>query len=72
MNASRLSPAQWRNLSRLDKKILHCFRIMEMYHIEFSPERVKMRKDVKKADQDRRHQKLLGKMPGLGRTPRRR
>ena len=65
MKASRLSPAQWCRLSRLDKKILHYFRIIEVYYIEFSPERVKMRAQAKEAEKKRKQQEILGKMPGL-------
>jgi len=72
MKASRLSPSQWRNLSGTDRKVLHYFRVMEIYHIEFSPERIKMREDTKAAERAKRDQHILGKMPGLAPRGRRR
>jgi len=70
MKEYRLSPSEWSGLSRVDKKILQFYRIIEVYNIEFSPERIKYRNDAKEAERERKMNKLMSRMPGT--LPRKR
>jgi len=70
MKEYRLSPLQWSCLSRIDKKILHYSRIMEVYYLEFSPERIKMRKQIKDAEHKKKMDGLMGKMPAMQKSRR--
>ena len=72
MKEYRLTPSEWFKLSKLDKKILTYARIMEVYYIEFSPERIKMRKQIKKAEYDKKMNDLMGKMPVMQKSRRHR
>lgn len=55
--------AEWRRLSRIDKKILSYARVMETYYIEYSPDRIDMRRQSKENKQKVREQALMSKMP---------
>jgi len=57
------TPSIWKRLSRLDKKILGHFRTMERYYIEFSPDRIKMRKQIKESERKQKEDKLMASMP---------
>jgi len=70
MKEYRLSPLQWSCLSRIDKKILHYSRIMEVYYLEFSPERVEMRKQAKEAKHKQKMNDLMTKMPRMQKSRR--
>lgn len=72
MKEMGLGPGQWRKLSRIDKRILHYFRVMQNYYFEFSPRQIKARRDAKEADHKRKQQALMAQMPKLAPTPRRR
>jgi|GEM_PF-4607653 len=70
MKEYRLTPFQWSYLSRIDKKILIYSRIMEVYYLEFSPERVEMRKQAKEAKHKRKMDGLMNRMPALQKSRR--
>ena len=70
MKEYRLTPSEWFRLSRIDRKILSYARIMEVYYIEFSPERIKMRKQAKQAEHDRKMKEVMGDMPRLQKSRR--
>lgn len=53
------TPSVWKRLSNIDKKVLRYARIMESYYIEFSPERIKMREQVKEAENKKKMDKLM-------------
>ncbi len=58
-----LTPHEWKQLSRIDKKILNYARVMETYYIEYSPDRIDMRKQAKESKLKARQQSLVAKMP---------
>ena len=70
MKEYHLTPSQWSRLSRIDRKILSYTRIMEVYYIEFSEERIKMRKQIKEAEHKRKMNDLTGRMPVLQKSRR--
>jgi len=71
MKEMGLDPGQWKRLSRIDKRILHYFRIMQNYYFEFSPRQIKARREAKEAEQKRKQQDLMAKMPKMAPIRRR-
>lgn len=65
MKEYRLTPFEWSRLSRIDRKILNYARVMEVYFIEFSPERIKMREQAKEAEHKKKMQEIMDGMPRL-------
>jgi hypothetical protein len=57
------TPSIWKRLSNIDKKILGYARIMESYYIEFSPERIKMREQIKDAEHKKKMDKIMDGLP---------
>jgi len=62
-----LSPKEYNRLSRIDRKVLSYYRIMERYYFEFSPEQIKLRERLKKQEQERKQADLMARMPKLRR-----
>jgi len=70
MKEYHLTPSEWSRLTRIDRKILAYARVMEVYYIEFSEERVKMRKQAKELEHKQRMNDLMGRMPALQKSRR--
>jgi len=66
MKEFNLSPAEWRRLSRLDKKILIYSRVMEQHYIDCIHE-----EHNRKLEQERKRREMMDRMPKLA-IPRRR
>jgi hypothetical protein len=62
-----LSPFDYSRLSRIDKKVLAYYRIMERYYFEFSPDQIKFRQEAKEREREAKKAKLMGMMPKLRR-----
>ena len=71
MKEMGLAPDQWRRLSRIDKRILHYFRVMQSYYFEFSPRQIKARRDAADAELKRKQGDLMSKMPRVAPMSRR-
>jgi vacuolar-type H+-ATPase subunit B/Vma2 len=66
MKDFHLSPLEWRQLSRFERRALHYHRVMEQYYIDKHYEEI--RKDQ---ERERKKQELLNKLPRV-QMPRRR
>lgn len=66
MKDFRLGPAEWRRLSRFERRCLHYHRVMEQYYIEKHYE--KQRKEM---EREQKKRELMNKMPRV-QMPRRR
>lgn len=62
-----LKPEDWKRLSNFDRKVLKYSRIMEYYYIEFSPDRIKMRAQIKQSEHDKKMAKIMAGMPKVQR-----
>ena len=51
-----MTPSQWHNLSRLDKKLLHYHRVMESYYMD------EMHEEGKREREDEKR-KFMDKLP---------
>jgi hypothetical protein len=58
MKEFKITPEKWSNLSRIDRKVLYYYRVMESYYIEQVNE--KHSKDLKK---EQMKQEFLNKLP---------
>jgi hypothetical protein len=66
MKDFRLSPAEWRRLTRFEKRALHYHRVMEQYYIEKHYEQMK-----KEREREQKKQEFMSKLPKV-QMPRRR
>jgi len=58
MKDFHLAPREWRNLSRIDKKVLHYARLMEGYYMDVDREQMKQ-----EAEGEKRRRDFLGSLP---------
>ena len=66
MKDFRISPLEWRQLSRFERRALHYHRVMEQYYLDKHYERLR-----KEQEREQKKRELMSKMPRV-QMPRRR